>query len=182
MPDLQHNNEVRRVMRKVLLIILVCSVFFFLVTIGIFISMFQIDKQTEDITIEYSATVRRIHINNSVKNKWVQIETEEYDSSLYISVNISKNIDIRKIESLKQGEKIFFRIVDTKAEQLNSVDFVDIVSLKTETNDIFTLEDYNHFMRVSARLARIANIIVALILLVVSVLCFVLIKHRQNLS
>ncbi len=171
-------------MRKVLLIILVCSVFFFLVTIGIFISMFQIDKQTEDITIEYSATVRRIHINNSVKNKWVQIETEEYDSSLYISVNISKNIDIRKIESLKQGEKIFFRIVDTKAEQLNSVDFVDTVSLKTETNDIFTLEDYNHFMRVSARPARIADITVALLLLVVSILCFVFIKRNsiQHLS
>ena len=171
-------------MRKVLLIILVCSVFFFLVTIGIFISMFQIDKQTEDITIEYSATVRRIHINNSVKNKWVQIETEEYDSSLYISVNISKNIDIRKIESLKQGEKIFFRIVDTEAEQLNSVDFVDIVSLKTETNDIFTLEDYNHFMRVSARPARIADITVALLLLVVSILCFVFIKRNsiQHLS
>ena len=171
-------------MRKVLLIILVCSVFFFLVTIGIFISMFQIDKKTEDITIEYSATVRRIHINNSVKNKWVQIETEEYDSSLYISVNISKNIDIRKIESLKQGEKIFFRIVDTKAEQLNSVDFVDTVSLKTETNDIFTLEDYNHFMRVSARPARIADITVALLLLVVSILCFVFIKRNsiQHLS
>ena len=182
MPDLQHNNEVRRVMRKVLLIILVCSVFFFLVTIGIFISMFQIDKQTEDITIEYSATVRRIHINNSVKNKWVQIETEEYDSSLYISVNISKNINMNKIIALKEGEKIFFRIENIKVKQMNFVDFVDIVSLKTETDDIFTLNDYNYFMRISARPARIANIIVALILLVVSVLCFVLIKHRQNLS
>ena len=71
-----------------------------------------------------------------------------------------------------------------KRSQLNSVDFVDIVSLKTETNDIFTLEDYNHFMRVSARPARIADITVALLLLVVSILCFVFIKRNsiQHLS
>lgn len=169
-------------MRKVLLFVLVCSIFFFLVTIGIFIFMFQVDRITEDSTTFFSATVIKTEIINSGKNKYVEIDTEEYKCNLYLSVNISKNINMNKIIALKEGEKIFFRIENIKVKQMNFVDFVDIVSLKTETDDIFTLNDYNYFMRISARPARIANIIVALILLVVSVLCFVLIKHRQNLS
>lgn len=168
-------------MRKIkkTVITLVFSIIFFIGTIGILIWMIPVDKQTENITVFYSGTVSKIQVTHTGEDTYVQISTAEYDTSLYLLPIICKNINVDDVSCLQKGQKIFFRIENFKAYQMNEeVEFINIVSLSTEEKDIFTLDDYNNYIRKSANSARIAAIAVVVLLLLVTVFCAFSIRHK----
>ncbi len=67
---------------------------------------------------------------------------------------------------MERGQKIFFRVTNEKTHHINKSKFVDIVSLRTETEEFFSLQDYNKYMKESLKHTRIAGLISALIFLV----------------
>jgi hypothetical protein len=162
--------------KKLTVTILIFSMLFFLGTVGIMISMTPIDKQTEDTTTDYSATVSNIQITDTGKSTYVAIQTKEYDSALQISTNISDKLNMDDVRRLQEDQKIFFRIENTKAGQMNTAQAVHIVSLQTEQTDIFTLDDYNAYMKQAAYPARIASMIAALGFL--AIFCIFLIRYH----
>lgn len=159
-------------------IIMWVSFFCFVVTLGLIISISKIDKQTNETTTIYKATINDVFITDTGNNLFVEICTKEYDTSLKISTNISKNIKIDDITDLKEGQTIFFQIENIKVKQMNKVEFINITSLKTDTKEIFSLEEYNMYINNSAYPTRIVGIVMALLFLFVSIYCWN--KHRTQ--
>ncbi len=122
--------------------------------------MHKIDKLTEKETKEFIATITDIKITNTGKNFSAEIYTKEYDSFLYVSNSVCNRIGIDTINALKAEERIFFRVENINSTQINKVDFINVVSLRTDKKSIFTLEEYNEFMHISAKPARIASVVV----------------------
>lgn len=118
-------------------IVMIVSMLLFVATIGLIISMRKIDKQTEDTTMVYNATVMEADVANTGNAIFAEISTKEYRTLLYISTNLSKHVRMENVENLKAGQTIFFSIENKKVPQMNKVEFVNITSLKTETETIF---------------------------------------------
>ena len=112
------------------------------------------------------------------ENIFAEIHTKEYNTSLHISTNISKNIRMDDVKNLSNGQTIFFGIENIKVQQMNKVEFVNITSLKTDTKDILSLEEYNRCIYNSAYPARIASIIMASLLFFISLFCYLKIKRK----
>ena len=165
---------------KIKITVMIISLLLFVATIGLTISMSKIDKQTEDTTTLYTATVTDVNITNTQKNIFIEINTKEYNTALHISTNISKNIEIEDVKKLKNGQTIFFRIENTQVHQINEIEFVNITSLKTNTKDILSLEEYNKCIYNAARPARIASIVMASLFLSISMFCYLKIIKRKT--
>ena len=142
---------------KHIVAVFVVSMFFCVAFVGVVLSMHQIDKQSLNTTTIYTATVADIKITGSDDNFWIEIYTDEYSNYFLISSNITKQIDVEKINNTMVGQKIFFRIDNKKVYQINKQQFVDILSLNTDSDIIFSLEDYNGYMRSCAQPARMAG-------------------------
>lgn len=167
---------------KIKIVIMIVSLLFFVVTIGLLISMSKIDKQTESTTTFYTATVISVAVTDMGENIFAEIHTKEYKTSLYISENISKNIRMDDVRNLRNGQTIFFGIENTKVQQMNEVEFVNITSLKTDTEDILSLEEYNKCIHNSVVPARIAGVIMASFFLFISLLNYLKFKRNRNIS
>lgn len=165
---------------KIKIIIMIVSLLFLVATIGLIIFMSKINKQTEDTTTCYTATVNGVDVTDTGESIFAEIYTKEYDTSLYISTNISKNIRMDDVRDLRNGQTIYFRIENIKVEQMNKVEFIDITSLKTDTKNIFSLKDYNEYMHNFVYPAKIAGIIVALLFLFISLFCYLKIKRNTS--
>lgn len=164
------------------LIIIIVSFVFFINMVILLLFTSKIDKQTDNTTTYYSATVSNTKIWKG-KDIYVNIRTNEYDNDLTITTSIEKNINLDDVRNLQNGQKIFFRIENYKTDDINKVPFIDIVSLSTETKDIFTLDDYNKFMSVAAYPGRIVGFIVALLFLSISVYnLFTLIRKAKYIT
>lgn len=138
---------------------MVLSIFFWIFTIGIaglFVLLNNADNLTPQNTSEYIATVKRNDIKNIGEDLIIEIITEEYNIPLYISTNISNKIDISLIEGMANNDTIIFRVENHLYEKIETIGFLNIVSLKTTDNDIFSLDDYNVLMHAANRPARIA--------------------------
>lgn len=165
---------------KINIVIMIISLLFFIGTVGLIISMHQIDKQTEDTTTLYTATVSGVDITDTGENIFAKIHIKEYNTSLHIDTTISKNISMDDVRNLENGQTIFFRIENIKVQQMDKVDFLNITSLKTDKNNIFTLEEYNAFISDSAYPARIAGIITAILFFSISVFCYLKINKTGD--
>lgn len=157
---------------KKTIVVFVVSIFLFVGLVGLIIVINGIDKQTADTTTCYTATVDRVEIAGTGKQEHAEIFVKEYETSLLVTTNISKNINMRALTELEEGQAVFFRIENAKISQMNEAPFIDIVSLETEAKPIFTLADYNAYMKMAVRPARIAAVVVAVLSLSVSVFCF----------
>lgn len=151
----------------------------FVVTVGLILSMRNIDNQNENTTILHTATVDYIDVTNTGDSVYLEIYTKEYRTSLMISTNISWRINIEDVKNLKEGQTIFFRVEKTKANQINEVSFINITSLETETNCIFSLKDYNQIMHASAYPTRMFGSVMALIFLSISIFFYYKIKKTR---
>lgn len=165
---------------KIIIVIMIVSLLLFVATIGLIISMSEIDKQTEDTTTFYTATVISVDVTNTGENIFAEIHTKEYNTSLHISTNISKNIRMDDVRNLRNGQTIFFGIENIKIGQMNKAEFVNITSLKTDTKDIFSLEEYNKCIHNSAYPTRIASIVMASLFLSISLFCYLKIKRKKR--
>ena len=161
-------------------IMLVMSVIFFIGLIGLIIIMNQAYKQSEDTTTYYSATVSYVNVTDTGESIYAQIYTEEYETVLEILPNICKNINMDDVKNLKIGQRIFFRIQSIKSNQMNEVLFVDIVSLRTESKDIFSLDEYNSYTKNSTYHPRIAAVMMATFFLTIALICFFSIKRKDS--
>lgn len=157
---------------KIINIIMTISLILFVAMIGLIVSMNKMDKLTEETTSSYTATVIGVDVVDTGVDVFAEIQTKENSTSLYISANICKKIDIDEIRNLRNGQTIFFRIENIKKQQMNTVEFINITSLKTDTKEIFSLEEYNKCMHSSVYPARIAGIIIASLFLSISILCY----------
>lgn len=135
----------------------------FIVTTGILISMGGIDRQSEDNTVLFTATVKNTEIVDTGEHISAEIHTEEYKAGLYLSKSICDGMETEDIEALKAGEKISFRVENTKVAQLDQAEFVNITAMKTETKEILSLDDYNRYMRDAAYPARTAGGVVTML-------------------
>lgn len=150
---------------------MILIIFFWICTIGIagtFVLLNTADKHTGKNTSEYMATVEKIDITDTGKNKYIEIFTKEYDIPLYVSTNVGNKIDVSTVEALTHDDTIFFRVENDLYGQLNEIDFLNIVSLKTSDYNIFSLDDYNMFMYESTGPARNVSAVLALLLLILS--------------
>lgn len=161
-------------------VIIIASVFFLLVTIGLIISMSKIDKQTAETSTFYTATVSNVDITDTGKNISAIIQTKEYKTDLHISVNICKAINMDDVRALKDSQQISFTIENIRATQMDSVEFLPITSLKTATKEIFSLEDYNGYTQTAAYAPRNTAIIFASGCLLVAVYSFIKIRKDKN--
>lgn len=146
--------------------------FLFLVMIGLLIVSSAIDKQTDGTTTLYTATVSSVDVTDTGNAVSADIYIREYDTSLYLTTSVCENIKMDDLRDLNEGEMIFFRIENIKVEQMNEVEFLDIVSLKTDKKEIFTLEQYNQYMRDTACPTRIAGFLFAFVFLGMSLRCY----------
>ena len=157
--------------RSIIIFVLIVSIFLFVGLVGLIIVIDSIDKQTEDSTTCFTATVDRVVTAGKGNRKHADIYLKEHETSLLITTNIIGSINMSALTELEEGETVYFRIKNAKVTQMNEAPFIDIVSLETDTEPIFTLADYNTYMNIAARPARIAAVVVALLLLSISVLC-----------
>ena len=98
------------------------------VSTGLLISMGGIDRQSEDNTVLFTATVKSTVIMDTGENISVEINTEEFKAGLYLQQSICNEMGVEDIEALKIGEKISFRVEKAKAEQLDKAEFVNIAA------------------------------------------------------
>ena len=166
--------------KKIQIAGMIVSLLFFAGMIGILITMSKIDRQTEATTTLLTATVTSVDVNDTGKNIYVEIHTKEYETSLLLSTNISKSINMEEVRNLKEGQVIVFGIEKSAADQMDMVEFISITSLKTDTKDILSLEEYNNLLHASAVPARIACIVMAALFLCISfVCCLKIIKNKR---
>ena len=152
---------------RLFFLLIVCIVFF-AGTIGLIYNVYRASKQSEQNTVLYTATVNTIQITDLGKEVYVKVYLVEYSNALIVATDVTKNIDLTKIENLNSGTKIYFRIESAKQDFINHVEFIDIVSLSTEQEVIFSLEDYNRYMEEGARPVKLAGTAVAFLFLLAS--------------
>lgn len=102
-------------------------------------------KQSEETNTAFSATVKYVVVNETDESIYPQIHINEAETYFMIRSSVSKQIDLDKVRNLQPGQKIYFTIENYKAEQLDKVRFVDITSLRTDTQVIYSLDDYNSY-------------------------------------
>lgn len=163
-------------MKRIILTLVAISyaiVSFGFVIISFFVS--RVDKQSENTTKCYVATVSEVQIKDNGKGRSVKIVTNEYRNDLiivYSSVCTDNVVD--DINSLQHGQKIYFRIENYYDELMNHGEIMPIVSLETETHSIFSLDEYNELIKETVYPTKVTAVIVTLVFLSVSVLCFFL--------
>ena len=164
------NNKKIKIFNIILIVI--CFIMF-----GLQILMLDADKMTTQNTTQYTATIKSI----TIKNKSVpttRIMVEEFDNDLYISNNVLKFIDSNYLKYLTNGVEISFNIDNAKINQINNVEFIDIVALRLQDKVIFSLDDYNGYIRQTIKPARIVCGIFAI--LATGILVLNLVKQKRN--
>lgn len=158
-----------------ILLVILCLVFSFGAT-GVWIFMNSIDKQTEENTTEFATTISKVEIIDTVENGYIEIYTNEYNYTLHISSNVSKNIDMNAVSDLQKNQTIFFRVENKMLDFLEEIDFCNIVSLRTSEHEIFSVSNYNEYIQNASFPARAMSLVVAGAFLL-SAICFIFKKR-----
>lgn len=163
---------------KIKAITLITLFLFFVGSVGTMFIIHQAAKQTEDTTTYRSATVQKVSCNDTGKVVYLRIYTQEYYAALLIPPTVSERIDLDVIRDLPSGTEIFFRVENAMLDQIDGVEFVHILSLEADENEIFSLEDYNAYMKEESRPAKIACAVVILLLAAGFVLTAIFMKRK----
>ena len=131
--------------RKAILFVLCFSL---LLLIGMTANIFtinSIEEVTETNTTAFMATVSsKTSSDDKATVERNIIYTEEYYDKIRMD-SIYKNLDVSDLESILPGQIVYFRIMNAWLDQFEEMDFVYIVSLKTEEKEIVTLSCYNEY-------------------------------------
>ena len=136
-------------------------------------------KQSEETNTAFSATVKYVVVNETDESIYPQIHINEAETYFMIRSSVSKQIDLGKVRNLQPGQKIYFTIENYKAEQLDKVRFVDITSLRTDTQVIYSLDDYNSYFN-KAHSNRTTTYILITLNFAVIVLTFLSMKKQRD--
>ena len=140
--------------KKIFFIML--SVIFFLLFVGMTINViviFQEEPLSKSDVTEFSATIKDVTV---LKDCGV-IEIEEH-KKLYV-LYIDEVANLTTFLALQPGQKIYFGVENIWKPQIKEMEFIFIPSLRTNEEEIFTLDDYNESMFKRNTLARIMGII-----------------------
>ena len=118
-------------------------------------------------------------MNETEESIYPQIHINEAETYFMIRSSVSKQIDLDKVRNLQPGQKIYFTIENYKAEQLDKVRFVDITSLRTDTQVIYSLDDYNSYFN-KAHSNRTTTYILITLNFAVIVLTFLSMKKQRD--
>ena len=118
----------------------------------------------------------------SQKDKDYLIIVEEYSCKLFVDSNAIFNKDA--LLSLRAGDKIFFKLVKLDENVLENpqIEQVFVVTLRTKTQDIITLQSYLQKEKKGMENIKIITIIGAIILGGISILNLVMIFKRSKTS
>ena len=126
-------------------VLLAVSVLILIMFIVVTVHFKQNGRQSDETTTAFSATVKNVVMTETETKIYPKIYVNESETCLLIN-SISEEIDLNIVRNLQPGQKIYFRIENYKAKQLEEAKIVDIVSLRTDTQVIYSLDDYNrHF-------------------------------------
>ena len=162
------------------LYVIILLIILFIGSIGLIFIINKADNQTESTTKLYSATVSDVKIIDNKSTAYAEIYTEEYDFSLYVSETVCKYINLNDIKAIKHGQTVHFRINNKKVDTMSKADFIDIISLKTGTKEILSINEYNVAVSNAKKPAIISGIVFALLIL--SLLFLLLFKWRILVS
>ena len=164
---------------KILLIVCVCFLFG---TISLLVSVFSIGNLSETTTTSRNAEVMDVEIIDTDGVPFVRIFTREYDKPLYIIPSVVKRTGVSIFREIESGDIVSFRVENNFFEQYDEkTPFIHIVSLKKETETIFSLSDYNSYFiedAIPAKRACVGLVIVNLILL--AYITGINVKKRKN--
>ena len=115
---------------------------------------------TEENTTLFTATVEEVQVTGAADDVTVTILVKEYPIDLILFDSRAAAVPPDRFRALQPGQQIWFRVENKKAvylepERGEEAPFVDICSLKTETDDIFTLEAADHIRGEFMKEARI---------------------------
>lgn len=128
---------------KYIVVLVVSCVFFFSICANL-VTVIVYGNITLNNTTEFSATVKNVLVRGSGDNESIIIVTEEYGDKL----NVFQPYNFAEKEvflSIEEGEKITFRIEDSWLESFEEQPFINIVQLRTETSEIFSLVNYANY-------------------------------------
>lgn len=128
----------RKSIRKNIVVCIICVFFAILVLfIGFVVSELSNTKGIVDPT-EIEATV----VDVVEKDNDYLVAIEEYDCKLFIKSN--SVIDTETLIGLNYGDKILFRLIELGENPLENsqIEQIFVVTLRTKTQDIITLESY----------------------------------------
>lgn len=120
-----------------------------------------------DNTTEYFATIDRICIYNN----GFSIYTNEIDGSFVVHGDVAEKISYETLNNLIPGTNIVFRVENTVADDGTVEASPLVVSLKTDSEEIFSLHDYNEarkvYMNYFGYMGLIVSSVFGLILIIV---------------
>lgn len=159
---------------------LIISLIFLVAMISVAINMNVQTHLSEKNTCELIATVEYISVPTS-QNQIATIYTEDFNCPLYIYGDIFSNLDSDKYNSLSKGSTIYFRVNKSLVQNINNIAFCYIVSLRTDENVIFSIDNYNEWQGQSVRNANITAIVFVLILISLCIYFIYQIKRNHSI-
>ena len=143
--------------------LIVCGLLLYLCVgmIGIFITSYGADKQTEETTTEYISTISDIIVTGSEENPVFQIYTQEYDHWWSVPESIIQYMGVP--DHLKIGDRIIVKVENTDKEVMDEAAFIRILSLRRDKEVIFSLDDYNKYTGIGMDDARLGMLTCAII-------------------
>ena len=170
--------------KKLTVVVLIISIIFFFGSIGNVIIMNKIEKLSVVNTTEFAATVKSVGIAGEGTHEYCIVYSEEYGNKLS-TYDIRGITDIDDFSSLKKGEKVYFRTNNNWIDNFEEMKFIPVLTVRTEKEDIVSLDRYNEYQASSLSSATIAGIVLALIFLLTSIYCVISLKginlfHRSQ--
>lgn len=161
-------------------VLLAVSVLILIMFIVVTVHFKQNGMQSDETTTAFSATVKYVVVNETEDRIYPKIYVNEVDTYFMIRSSVCKQIDLDKVRNLQPGQKIYFTIENYKAQQLDKVRFVDITSLRTDTQVIYSLDDYNSYFNKMAQSRRMTICILITLNFAVVVLTFLSMKKQRG--
>lgn len=166
--------------KKLTILLFTISLLMCIAMIAVTVSINERERISVSNSTEFKGTVVSTKIGEDNNDLLGEIQIEELDTVL--CVNWIKTMDVTEIFSeLRDGETIYYRIENGWLKKLDSMQFVYIVSLKTENENIFSIDDYNSIYGRARSRIRIATSIIAIGCAGICIYCiFQLKKMRKN--
>ena len=103
---------------------------------------------TESETREMTATVAEVICENS-ENRW-SLRVTGPDGTLSVPSAVSESLSPAVMQSLQAGQTIHFRMQTPWARTFAESGSGPLAALRTDAQDIFTLDDYNRAMQAAS--------------------------------
>ena len=161
-------------------VLLAVSVLILIMFIVVTVHFKQNGMQSDETTTAFSATVKYVVVNETEDRIYPKIYVNEAETYFMIRSSVSKQIDLDKVRNLQPGQKIYFTIENYKAQQLDKVRFVDITSLRTDTQVIYSLDDYNSYFNKMAQSRRTTTYTLITLNFAVIVLTYLSMKKQRG--